>query len=238
MTDETKKTGPDAGKHDTAVENPAEAVAAGRQDYETVEGGEAQTAEPDPIEAIRAENADLRDRFLRMAAEMENLRRRTERDVKDAKSYSVAAFARDMLAVSDNLRRAIDAVPAEIRAAADQSLTSLLEGVEMTERSMLSALERHGDRHAEVARHSGGVGAVQVVQQHTHSAQFGSLRGDRRQRLDGDRLRRTQLRGDRLVDRGGDAEELLERPSMVDGEEQRRLRHDDYPCTAICLSAL
>jgi molecular chaperone GrpE len=144
MTDETKKTGPDAGKHETAAENAAEAVASGQQDQETVEGGEPQTAEPDPIEAIRAENADLRDRFLRMAAEMENLRRRTERDVKDAKSYSVAAFARDMLAVSDNLRRAIDAVPAEIRAAADQSLTSLLEGVEMTERSMLSALERHG----------------------------------------------------------------------------------------------
>ncbi|MBB6179669.1 nucleotide exchange factor GrpE [Pseudorhizobium flavum] len=144
MTDETKKTGPDAGKHETAAENAAEAVASGQQDQETVEGGESQTAEPDPIEAIRAENADLRDRFLRMAAEMENLRRRTERDVKDAKSYSVAAFARDMLAVSDNLRRAIDAVPAEIRAAADQSLTSLLEGVEMTERSMLSALERHG----------------------------------------------------------------------------------------------
>ena len=144
MTDETKKTGPDAGKHETAAENAAEAVASGQQDQETVEGGEPQNAEPDPIEAIKAENADLRDRFLRMAAEMENLRRRTERDVKDAKSYSVAAFARDMLAVSDNLRRAIDAVPAEIRAAADQSLTSLLEGVEMTERSMLSALERHG----------------------------------------------------------------------------------------------
>lgn len=144
MTDETKKTGPDAGKHETAAENAAEAVASGQQDQETVEGGEPQNAEPDPIEAIKAENADLRDRFLRMAAEMENLRRRTERDVKDAKSYSVAAFARDMLAVSDNLRRAIDVVPAEIRAAADQSLTSLLEGVEMTERSMLSALERHG----------------------------------------------------------------------------------------------
>ena len=143
MTDETKKNGPDAGQHETALDSAAEAMAPGLQDEATA-AGDAQAAEPDPVETIKAENAELRDRFLRMAAEMENLRRRTERDVKDAKSYSVAGFARDMLAVSDNLRRAIDAVPAEVRAAADQSLTALLEGVEMTERSMLSALERHG----------------------------------------------------------------------------------------------
>ena len=148
MTDETKKNGPDAGQHETALDSAAEAMAPGLQDEATA-AGDAQAAEPDPVETIKAENAELRDRFLRMAAEMENLRRRTERDVKDAKSYSVAGFARDMLAVSDNLRRAIDAVPAEVRAAADQSLTALLEGVEMTERSMLSALERHGVKKLE-----------------------------------------------------------------------------------------
>jgi molecular chaperone GrpE len=86
---------------------------------------------------------------MRLAAEMDNLRRRTERDVKDAKSYSVAGFARDMLAVSDNLRRALDAVPTEMRASADAALTTLLEGVELTERSMLSALERHGVKKIE-----------------------------------------------------------------------------------------
>lgn len=62
---------------------------------------------------LKAENADLRDKFLRLAAEMDNLRRRTERDVKDAKAYSLAGFARDMLAVSDNLRRALEAIPDE-----------------------------------------------------------------------------------------------------------------------------
>jgi hypothetical protein len=75
---------------------------------------------------------------------MENLRRRTARDVHDARAYAVANFARDMLSVSDNLRRAIDAVSGEAREGGDASLNSLLEGVEMTERSMLSALERHG----------------------------------------------------------------------------------------------
>jgi molecular chaperone GrpE len=91
-----------------------------------------------------AENEELKDRALRVAAEMENLRRRTARDVHDARAYAIANFARDMLSVSDNLRRAIDAVPAEARDGGDAGLKGLLEGVEMTERSMLSALERHG----------------------------------------------------------------------------------------------
>ncbi len=95
---------------------------------------------------MRAENADLRDKYLRLAAEMDNLRRRTERDVKDAKSYSVASFARDMLAVSDNLNRALEAIPAEALEAGEAGLKALAEGVEMTERSMLASLERHGVR--------------------------------------------------------------------------------------------
>ncbi|MCB5201483.1 nucleotide exchange factor GrpE [Neorhizobium sp. T786] len=144
MSDETKKNGPDAGKNESAPDNTAEALASALQDAAANDAAETQEVEIDPVEALRAENADLRDRFLRMAAEMENLRRRTERDVKDAKSYSVASFARDMLAVSDNLRRALDAVPLDERAAADQTLTTLLEGVDLTERAMLSALERHG----------------------------------------------------------------------------------------------
>lgn len=144
MTDETKKSGPDAGKNEQAPENIAEAVASALEGAAAAEAAEEAVAEPDPTEALQAENTELRDRFLRMAAEMENLRRRTEREVRDAKSYSVAGFARDMLAVSDNLRRALDAVPADHREGADQTLTTLLEGVEMTERAMLSALERHG----------------------------------------------------------------------------------------------
>ncbi|WP_394888856.1 nucleotide exchange factor GrpE [Mesorhizobium sp. AaZ16] len=92
------------------------------------------------------ENEDLKDRALRAAAEMENLRRRTARELQDARAYSAANFARDMLSVSDNLRRALDAIPAEAKAAGDAGFKTLIEGVEMTERAMLAALERHGVR--------------------------------------------------------------------------------------------
>jgi len=90
------------------------------------------------------ENEELKDRALRAAADMENLRRRTARELQDARAYSAANFARDMLSVSDNLRRALEAIPAEAKAAGDAGFTALIEGVEMTERAMLAALERHG----------------------------------------------------------------------------------------------
>ena len=134
MTDETNKHGAEANAAEVEA-SYAEAAA---------EQVDAPVVEPDPLELARAEAADLRDRYLRLAAEMDNLRRRTARDVKDAKSYSVAGFARDMLAVSDNLRRALEAIPAEAREAGDTGFNALIEGVEMTERAMLSALERHG----------------------------------------------------------------------------------------------
>lgn len=139
MSDDSNRHGPD-------VDAEIEAAAAATQASEDIFEAE---REPDALEQARAENADLRDRYLRLAADMDNLRRRTEREVKDAKSYSVAGFARDMLAVSDNLRRALDAIPTEARAAGDAGFTTLVEGVEMTERAMLSALERHGVRKIE-----------------------------------------------------------------------------------------
>jgi len=140
MTDETAKNGPDAA---------ADAQTESQVQDETNAAGQEPSQDNDPLAALQAENSELRDRFLRLAAEMDNLRRRTERDVKDAKSYAVTAFARDMLAVSDNLRRAIDAVPAEAKEAAEAGLTALIEGVEMTERAMLTTLERHGVRKIE-----------------------------------------------------------------------------------------
>ena len=96
------------------------------------------------IAAIQAENADMKDRLLRLAADMENLRRRTQREVADSKSFAIANFARDMLGVSDNLRRALEAVTSEQREAADETLKNLLEGVELTEKAMLATMERHG----------------------------------------------------------------------------------------------
>ncbi|MBC2801906.1 nucleotide exchange factor GrpE [Rhizobium ruizarguesonis] len=140
MTDDTTKNGPDATVADAAADATA---------YVENETAQEEAAQPDALELLKAENGELRDRYLRLAAEMDNLRRRTEREVKDAKSYSVAGFARDMLAVSDNLRRALDAISPETKAAADAGLSTLIEGVEMTERAMLSALERHGVRKLE-----------------------------------------------------------------------------------------
>ena len=137
MTDENKKHGPDEAVEDNLAAEAEVSVEA------------EAPAEPDPVELLRAENGELRDKYLRLAAEMDNLRRRTERDVKDAKSYSVAGFARDMLAVSDNLRRALEAIPVDAREGGDAGLNALAEGVEMTERSMLAALERHGVRKLE-----------------------------------------------------------------------------------------
>jgi molecular chaperone GrpE len=101
------------------------------------------------IEALNAENASLKDRSLRTLAEMENLRRRTEREVSDAKLYGVTAFARDMLNVADNLARALDHIPAEARASADETLKALIEGVELTARDLSAALTRHGVKKLE-----------------------------------------------------------------------------------------
>ncbi len=102
--------------------------------------------QPDAMAQLEAEKLDLKDRLLRSLADMENLRRRTERDTADARVYAVTNFARDMLNVADNLRRALESVPqtageGEVEGAA---LKALVEGVELTERDLQKTLERHG----------------------------------------------------------------------------------------------
>ena len=109
----------------------------------------APAQEPDPVKVLMAEIEELRDQRLRMAAEMENLRRRTAREIRDAKTFAISGFARDMLQVSDNLERALSAVPEQAEAAADNGLKTLVEGVELTGRAMQSTLERHGVRKLE-----------------------------------------------------------------------------------------
>ena len=111
------------------------------------ESAPAETPERDAfavLEALNAENSQLKDRILRTLAEMENLRRRTEREVADAKTYGVTSFARDMLTVVDNLTRALEHLPAEARAAAEPQIQSVIEGVELTVRDLESVLGRHG----------------------------------------------------------------------------------------------
>ena len=103
-------------------------------------------AEPTPSTALEREHAEMRDRLLRTLAEMENLRKRTEREVADSRAYGVTSFARDMLGVADNMRRALEAVPADARAHAQAGLKALIEGVELTERELQKALEKNGVR--------------------------------------------------------------------------------------------
>jgi molecular chaperone GrpE len=117
------------------------------------QGGEPLVSKPyimpdDPeegsMEALVKEAADMRDKMLRTLAEMENLRKRTAREVADARAYGITGFARDVLDIADNLQRALDAVPSETRESADPVLKALIEGVELTERSLLNALEKNG----------------------------------------------------------------------------------------------
>lgn len=138
----------DQDKNIHSADNPEEATANGQSGFADsgLANDQGQPSEEDVLLRLARENEELKDRALRIAAEMENLRKRTTRDIHEARSYSIANFARDMLGVSDDLRRALDAVPQDAREAGEAGLKALVEGVEMTERSMLSALERHGVR--------------------------------------------------------------------------------------------
>jgi molecular chaperone GrpE len=105
--------------------------------------------EPAPSTALERELADMKDRLLRTLAEMENLRRRTEREVADARMYGISAFARDILNVADNMHRALHALDEELRARADGGVKALLDGVELTERELMNVLEKHGVKRIE-----------------------------------------------------------------------------------------
>jgi molecular chaperone GrpE len=103
----------------------------------------------DPVAVLAKEAADLKDRLLRTLAEMENLRRRTEREVADSRVYAVTNFARDILAVADNMERAMKALDDEIRDKADAGVKALLDGVELTERELIKVMEKHGIKRLE-----------------------------------------------------------------------------------------
>jgi molecular chaperone GrpE len=95
--------------------------------------------------ALAKENAELKDRVLRTLAEMENLRRRTEREVADSRVYAIQSFARDLVGVADNIQRALDAVR-DSGVALEGPAKALVDGVELTERELLKVLEKNGVR--------------------------------------------------------------------------------------------
>lgn len=116
---------------------------------ETDKPAAAEAGTDTPVAAAQQEIASLKDKLLRTLADMENLRRRTEREVADARVYGISSFARDILGVADNFRRALDAVGPDLRKTADPAVSALIEGVELTERELLKALEKNGIRKIE-----------------------------------------------------------------------------------------
>lgn len=110
--------------------------------------GEPGEAAVEAVVRLEAEVADLKDRLLRALAETENLRRRAERDVSDARQYAVSKFAADLVGVADNLERALASVPAEARRGS-AVLKTLADGVALTGKDLMQVFEKHGIRRIE-----------------------------------------------------------------------------------------
>ena len=134
MTDQTARQ--QAAEASAAAENAT--VAPETQDPA------APPTPPDPLAEAQREADEFKDKLLRTLAEMENLRKRTAREIADARAYGIAGFAREVLAVADNMQRALDAVDPALREGGDVKVKSLIEGVELTERELLKVLEKHG----------------------------------------------------------------------------------------------
>ena len=133
MNDETPLSEPSL--EGVEMESPMEAAPADERDEEII--------------VLKEEAAALKDRLLRMAAEMENLRKRTEREKAEATLYAASNFARDLLSVADNLSRALQALPSDERDSAGEIEKNLIAGVEVTERELLNVFQRHGIRRIE-----------------------------------------------------------------------------------------
>ncbi|MGE0766563.1 MAG: nucleotide exchange factor GrpE [Hyphomicrobiaceae bacterium] len=149
MTSDKKFEGGDEAKAHAGpggdMQNPAKEPAVGTEDVPqdamrtTVAGEAAQ---------LRAEVAELKDRLLRAHAEMDNVRKRLEREKADQAKFAITKFARDIVGVGDNVQRAIEALP-QRAVEQDAALKSFYEGVTMIERELLSVLGRHGVRRVD-----------------------------------------------------------------------------------------
>lgn len=138
MSDETNKN---QHEGDTLVPDAEEIMGAG-------EAAESAEADPHSFDAalaeVRAELDDMRNQMLRAVAEAENVRRRAQRDVSDARQYAVTSFARDLLNVSDNFARAMETVKNADLDSLPPEVKGMVEGIQMTERELKSIFERHG----------------------------------------------------------------------------------------------
>jgi molecular chaperone GrpE len=140
MADDTKSP-----HQTTAAEQPAPEQEAGAPPEEAPEIDQRDLE----ILQLKEEAGMLKDRLLRTAAEMDNLRKRAEREKAEATLYAATNFARDLLSVADNMSRALAALPPESREKADEATKNLLAGVELTERELLKVFERYNIRKVE-----------------------------------------------------------------------------------------
>ena len=134
-----------AARNEAAPADVSEAEGAAPQAQAYVDPSIAAEAQ---VLALEAEIAGLKDKFIRAHAEMDNLRKRTEREKADTSKYAISKFAGDMLAVADNLQRAIEAF-AQAGGEPDPQTKALIEGVELTDSELSKALDRHGVRKIE-----------------------------------------------------------------------------------------
>jgi molecular chaperone GrpE len=143
MSDDTVAQNDNAAPEAPAAADP-KPEAAVKAEAAAEAGPEVATGLEAEFEELRKKNAELNDRLLRLAAEMENQRKRAERELADTRTYAIASFARDMLTATDSLSRALMMLPAEARETADGALKSLIDGIELTEREMQRLLAKHG----------------------------------------------------------------------------------------------
>jgi molecular chaperone GrpE len=143
-SDSNKRYGSDEHMDDDALADAMDALEDEDRE-EDLEEDEVEEEEVDETELLKVEIADLKERYIRLAADMENLRRRTEREVKDARVFAISNFARDVLSVSDDLSRAMQVVR-DSQNTEDPlaSVAGLVEGIAATERAMITTMERHG----------------------------------------------------------------------------------------------
>jgi molecular chaperone GrpE len=126
------------------TDRPAADDTAAQPEGDAATAGAPELVPAEQVTAALEAAAEFKDRLLRTLAEMENLRKRTEREVADARVYGVTGFARDVLAVADNMHRALGTIEAELREHADVKMNALIEGVELTERELMKVLEKYG----------------------------------------------------------------------------------------------
>ncbi len=151
MTAKKDQVDPDSQDATQAASDAAQAEAEAQHRAAAESGGSAAAfpeseigdAAQQAAEDLEAEINDLRERLTRAMAETENVRRRAERERQEAVKYATSPLAKDLLGVVDNLRRALESVPAE-EVENNETLQNLMSGVEMTEKELMSAFEKHG----------------------------------------------------------------------------------------------